>query len=115
MKVRGPCEMDLSKFPLDRQTCMLTLISFNYHKDEVRMRWKTDSPAISKLKEIILADYNLVGFDVNERDQLYPAGIWVELDALFYFERRYGFYIMQAYVPTYCRNSNINICLHKFR
>ncbi|MCP9263271.1 Ligand-gated ion channel 50 [Dirofilaria immitis] len=34
-------------------------------------------------------------------NQTYPAGVWNELTMTFTFTRRYGWYIFQAYVPTY--------------
>lgn len=33
--------------------------------------------------------------------QQYPAGYWDELTMHFYFRRRAGWYILQAYLPTY--------------
>uniref|UniRef100_A0A915J0N8 Uncharacterized protein n=1 Tax=Romanomermis culicivorax TaxID=13658 RepID=A0A915J0N8_ROMCU len=51
VKVKGPCDMDLAKFPMDTQ--------------------------------------------------LYPAGDWNELEVTFVFKRRYVWYILQAYIPTY--------------
>ncbi|VDM76198.1 unnamed protein product [Strongylus vulgaris] len=66
VQVKGPCSMDFSAFPMDRQSCHLTLESFSYNNQE-----------------------------------MYPAGIWNELTMTFVFSRRYGWYIFQAYIPTY--------------
>lgn len=33
--------------------------------------------------------------------QLYPAGYWDELTMAFVFKRKHGWYIIQAYFPTY--------------
>jgi len=35
------------------------------------------------------------------KQEVYPAGIWNELTMKFTFSRRYGWYIFQAYIPTY--------------
>lgn len=33
--------------------------------------------------------------------QFYPGGYWDEMWVVFTFKRRYGWYILQAYIPTY--------------
>ncbi|VDP29443.1 unnamed protein product [Soboliphyme baturini] len=83
IKLTGPCEKDLKTFPIDRQRCFLTYESFTYNAAEVKLKW-IDFQPISLLKEIRLPDYKLT-----------------EYDALQVERRRYGFYILQAYVPAY--------------
>ena len=36
MNLAGPCEMDLTAFPMDVVTCALIFESFNYNAEEVR-------------------------------------------------------------------------------
>ncbi len=56
--------MDLSKFPMDKQSCALIYESFNYNNFEVQMRWSTAVPdAVYRLKEIRLPDFDLVGIE----------------------------------------------------
>uniref|UniRef100_A0A914XLW2 Uncharacterized protein n=1 Tax=Plectus sambesii TaxID=2011161 RepID=A0A914XLW2_9BILA len=101
VRVKGPCEMDFSSFPMDHQTCHLTLESFNYNQQEVDMRWINNTP-ISLLKETItLPDFTLTKYSAETVAVPYPAGIWNELTMKFTFSRRYGWYIFQAYIPTY--------------
>uniref|UniRef100_A0A914Q2S3 Neurotransmitter-gated ion-channel transmembrane domain-containing protein n=1 Tax=Panagrolaimus davidi TaxID=227884 RepID=A0A914Q2S3_9BILA len=52
------------------------------------------------LKPIELPDFLLVNFSVIAIEQMYPAGWWDELTVAFIFKRRYGWYILQGYVPT---------------
>uniref|UniRef100_A0A914LJK3 Neurotransmitter-gated ion-channel ligand-binding domain-containing protein n=1 Tax=Meloidogyne incognita TaxID=6306 RepID=A0A914LJK3_MELIC len=100
MKVTGPCDMNLKRFPFDQQKCFLTFESFNYNIGEVRMEWK-DSYPVMLLKSIELPDFVLINFSVIAIEQIYPAGWWDELTVAFVFKRRYGWYILQGYVPTY--------------
>ncbi|VBB31661.1 unnamed protein product [Acanthocheilonema viteae] len=89
IKSTGPCHMDLSNFPMDSISCMLTFESYNYNIQEVRMKW--NEPDVLMFKDIELPDFTLE----------YAAGLWDELTVSFTFKRRYGWYILQGYIPTY--------------
>lgn len=55
--------MDFTSFPLDEQTCQLTLESFNYNNQEVDMRWIATKDPISLTKnEIALPDFVLTKY-----------------------------------------------------
>lgn len=54
--------MDLSKFPMDEQTCTLAYESFSYNNKEVMMKWKVEEPVL-KLKNFTLPDFELVNID----------------------------------------------------
>ncbi|VDO64364.1 unnamed protein product [Haemonchus placei] len=102
VQVKGPCSMDFSAFPMDRQSCHLTLESFSYNNQEVDMQWTNWTEGLSLLKkEIILPDFVLSNYTTSIEHQIYPAGVWNELTMTFVFSRRYGWYIFQAYIPTY--------------
>ncbi|WKY16398.1 hypothetical protein Q1695_001225 [Nippostrongylus brasiliensis] len=102
VQVKGPCSMDFSAFPMDRQSCHLTLESFSYNNQEVDMQWTNWTDGLSLLKkEIVLPDFVLTNYSTSIERQIYPAGVWNELTMTFVFSRRYGWYIFQAYIPTY--------------
>uniref|UniRef100_A0A915PIN5 Uncharacterized protein n=1 Tax=Setaria digitata TaxID=48799 RepID=A0A915PIN5_9BILA len=102
VRVKGPCIMDLSNFPMDVQTCHLIYESFNYNNQEVRMRWNTINPnPVYTVSQILLPDFILINISSTLRIEKYPAGMWDELHVNFTFERRCIWYFMQAYVPTY--------------
>uniref|UniRef100_A0A0M3IG30 Neur_chan_memb domain-containing protein n=1 Tax=Ascaris lumbricoides TaxID=6252 RepID=A0A0M3IG30_ASCLU len=68
----------------------------------VAMEWTETAPPITIMKHnITLPDYVLVDFTATSVRRLYPPGIWNELIATFTFQRLYGFYILQVYVPAY--------------
>ncbi|KAI6221132.1 Ligand-gated ion channel 50 [Aphelenchoides besseyi] len=100
LKVTGPCDMNLQRFPMDQQKCYLTFESFNYNTGEVRMQWNQPYP-IMLLKPIELPDFVLVNYSVVAVEMIYPAGYWDELSVFFVFKRRFGWYILQGFIPTY--------------
>lgn len=102
VQVKGPCLMDFTSFPMDEQTCLLTFESFNYNNQEVDMQWiSTKTPLILLKDQITLPDFVLSNYTTSIAKVTYPAGVWNELTMTFTFTRRYGWYIFQAYVPTY--------------
>ncbi|CEF69356.1 Gamma-aminobutyric acid A receptor/Glycine receptor alpha family and Neurotransmitter-gated ion-channel transmembrane domain and Neurotransmitter-gated ion-channel family and Neurotransmitter-gated ion-channel ligand-binding domain-containing protein [Strongyloides ratti] len=104
VQVKGPCFNTFQQFPFDRTKCHLTLESFNYNNQEVNMKWldSTSTPALVLLKEKIeLPDFVLTNYSTHLEEVNYPAGTWNELTMSFVFSRRYGWYILQAYIPTY--------------
>uniref|UniRef100_A0A914ZBL7 Neurotransmitter-gated ion-channel ligand-binding domain-containing protein n=1 Tax=Panagrolaimus superbus TaxID=310955 RepID=A0A914ZBL7_9BILA len=75
VRVKGPCFMDLSNFPMDVQTCNLIYESFIYNSQEVRMRWNpaAENP-VAVTGRILLPDYNLIGIKNFIKAMPYPAG-----------------------------------------
>lgn len=61
LKVTGPCNMDLTTFPLDTQKCKLTFESYNYNNQEVLMKWNpnTEQP-IKMFGSEMLPDFQLI-------------------------------------------------------
>uniref|UniRef100_A0A915Q5B1 Neurotransmitter-gated ion-channel ligand-binding domain-containing protein n=1 Tax=Setaria digitata TaxID=48799 RepID=A0A915Q5B1_9BILA len=100
IKSTGPCLMDLSNFPMDSISCMLTFESYNYNIQEVRMKWN-EPHAVLMFKDIELPDFTLVNYTTSITEAEYAAGLWDELTVSFTFKRRYGWYILQGYIPTY--------------
>ncbi|KAL3077230.1 hypothetical protein niasHS_013219 [Heterodera schachtii] len=100
IKATGPCKMDLHKFPMDSISCWLTFESYNYNNNEVRMRWNQPTPLL-KFKEINLPDFYMVNHTLSIRQANYSAGFWDELTVQFHFQRRYGWYLLQGFYPTF--------------
>ncbi|TMS36261.1 hypothetical protein L596_003470 [Steinernema carpocapsae] len=100
IKSTGPCVIDLTKFPMDMISCLLTFESYNYNTREVRMKWNQPSPVLL-FKDIELPDFTMVNFSTHIIEAKYAAGVWDELTVTFVFRRRYGWYLLQGYIPTY--------------
>ncbi|KAL3077351.1 hypothetical protein niasHS_013340 [Heterodera schachtii] len=99
LSVKAPCALDLRTFPFDTQTCELLLESYSHNNEEVTLHWMAEP--ITMMKPIQLPDFDMVQFSTKRVAVLFPNGYWDELQVRFTFKRRYGFYILQAYVPTY--------------
>ncbi|KAK0398852.1 hypothetical protein QR680_002780 [Steinernema hermaphroditum] len=100
LRVKGPCTMDLAKFPMDEQSCSLIYESYNI--DQVRMQWNSArrNPVYS-LAPIQLPDFDIKKIEPKRIMVKYPAGNWDELVVTFTFRRRYVWYFLQCFVPTY--------------
>lgn len=61
IKSTGPCRMDLTKFPMDYISCILTFESYNYNNKEVNMKWNQPY-AVLLFKDIELPDFTLVNY-----------------------------------------------------
>ncbi|KAI6209466.1 hypothetical protein M3Y96_00224300 [Aphelenchoides besseyi] len=103
IQVIGVCPaMEFSSFPMDTQVCMLTLESFNYNNLEVDMRWAEIEKPLLLLKDPIeLPDFILTNYSTSLNKVQYPAGVWNELSFSLTFSRRFGYYAIQGFFPTY--------------
>ncbi|CEF60418.1 Gamma-aminobutyric acid A receptor/Glycine receptor alpha family and Neurotransmitter-gated ion-channel transmembrane domain and Neurotransmitter-gated ion-channel family and Neurotransmitter-gated ion-channel ligand-binding domain-containing protein [Strongyloides ratti] len=96
-----PCEMDLRTFPLDTMRCNLLLESYSYNMAEVQLDWLYWSPVTTIKDDYNLPDFRLTNITWDKNTESYTAGIWQRLSVSIYFERLFGFYILQMYMPTY--------------
>lgn len=99
MRVRAPCEIDLRAFPFDTQKCFLVFESYSYNSQEVQLHW-FHTP-VTVMHETALPDFNLIDCKVERFQLEYPNGLWDDLKVTFVFRRRFGFYLTQAYFPTF--------------
>lgn len=99
IKSTGPCQLDLRTFPMDSVTCFLTFEAYQYNRNEVHMIW--NDPPVLLFKDIELPDFDMVNYSTTAYPRLYAAGCWDELSVNFTFKRRYGWYILQGYIPQY--------------
>ncbi|CAK5086762.1 unnamed protein product [Meloidogyne enterolobii] len=101
VSLMGPCFLDLSLFPMDVQQCNLVFESYSYNSAEVNIVWRDWEPvSIPDPNAKRLPDFELLSHANTKFTLLYTAGLWDQL-VIFKFRRLYGFYILQAYMPTY--------------
>ncbi|CAJ0572745.1 unnamed protein product, partial [Mesorhabditis spiculigera] len=102
VSLQGPCKLDLTYFPMDRQTCNLIFESYSYNTAEVRIVWRDwEAVSIPDPDSKLLPDFELIGFQHSSQTLVYTAGLWDQLEVVFQFRRLYGYYVLQAYMPTY--------------
>ncbi|VDL72586.1 unnamed protein product [Nippostrongylus brasiliensis] len=83
----GPCKLDLTYFPMDRQSCNLVFESYSFNTAEVRIVWRDWEPvSIPDPDSKNLPDFELVQFMHRNATLVYTAGLWDQLE---------------AYMPTY--------------
>ncbi|KAK0400155.1 hypothetical protein QR680_003379 [Steinernema hermaphroditum] len=101
IRSEAPCEMDLRNFPLDTLRCNLILESYSFNAAEVTLEWLNWSPVSAVKTDFNLPDFRMTNITYGKHSELYTAGVWHRLWVSIYFERLYGFYILQMYMPTY--------------
>uniref|UniRef100_A0A914VDS3 Uncharacterized protein n=1 Tax=Plectus sambesii TaxID=2011161 RepID=A0A914VDS3_9BILA len=100
VRVTAPCEMHLANFPLDVQTCSLVFESYSYNTAEVTLDWLPEAVTMIK-NDFKLPDFALKDVKHGKTTEMYSAGMWHQLQVTLSFQRLYGFYILQMYLPTY--------------
>nr|CDQ04940.1 BMA-LGC-53, isoform a [Brugia malayi] len=102
ISLQGPCQLDLTNFPMDTQQCNLIFESYSYNTAEVRIVWRDWEPiSIPDQSSKNLPDFVLTHTENKNTTLFYTAGQWDQLEAVFIFRRLYGYYVLQAYMPTY--------------
>ncbi|ETN75637.1 Neurotransmitter-gated ion-channel transmembrane region [Necator americanus] len=76
--------------------------SYSFNTAEVRIIWRDWDPvSIPDPSSKNLPDFELVQFMHRNATLVYTAGLWDQLEVEFTFRRLYGYYVLQAYMPTY--------------
>ncbi|KAI1717202.1 neurotransmitter-gated ion-channel ligand binding domain-containing protein [Ditylenchus destructor] len=101
IRSEAPCVMELRKFPMDSIRCDLIFESYSYNIAEVTLDWLEWSPVSTIKTELNLPDFRMTNITYGKQIESYTAGIWHRLSVSIFFDRLFGFYILQMYLPTY--------------
>ncbi|ODM96329.1 Glutamate-gated chloride channel, partial [Orchesella cincta] len=98
LRVTFSCMMDLSKFPLDRQTCTMEVASFSKTVEELILAWKEDNPVTTG--NLGMSQFELVAIVTDRCQESFQIGNYSCLVAEFHLSRSLGFHLVQSYLPT---------------
>ncbi|KAK5965591.1 Gamma-aminobutyric acid receptor subunit alpha-1 protein, partial [Trichostrongylus colubriformis] len=103
LTIKGKCAMTMSRYPLDKQACRLVIGSYAFGSDELVYDWRVmgtdrgvqmDFEGFSDLAQFSMTGFKVLNATNMTRDRNYSA-----LEVRFYFERHFGYFLMNFYVP----------------
>ncbi|XP_061646678.1 gamma-aminobutyric acid receptor subunit pi isoform X2 [Phyllopteryx taeniolatus] len=69
------CNMDLTKYPMDKQTCTLQLESWGYNINDVMFYWTRGNESVSGLDTLQLAQYTVEDHYTSVSEAIYETGV----------------------------------------
>ncbi|XP_060234899.1 gamma-aminobutyric acid receptor subunit delta isoform X1 [Meriones unguiculatus] len=95
------CDMDLAKYPMDEQECMLDLESYGYSSEDIVYYWSENQEQIHGLDRLQLAQFTITSYQfTTELMNFKSAGQFPRLSLHFQLRRNRGVYIIQSYMPS---------------
>uniref|UniRef100_A0A671KWC7 Gamma-aminobutyric acid receptor subunit rho-1 n=1 Tax=Sinocyclocheilus anshuiensis TaxID=1608454 RepID=A0A671KWC7_9TELE len=99
--VTAMCNMDLSHFPLDTQTCSLEIESYAYTDDDLMLYWKRGNKSLQTDEKISLSQFLNQEFHTTSKLAFYSSTGWYNrLYINFTLRRHIFFFLLQTYFPT---------------
>ncbi|XP_067133557.1 glutamate-gated chloride channel-like [Centruroides vittatus] len=92
------CPMDLKYYPLDKQICTITMVSYGYTKEELIFIWKDDDP-IQLIKNLHLPRFTLERYETDYCSSRTNTGEYSCLKVDLLFKREFSYYLIQIYIP----------------
>ncbi|KAK0155651.1 Gamma-aminobutyric acid receptor subunit rho-1 [Merluccius polli] len=95
------CSMDLSRFPLDTQTCSLEMESYAYTDDDLMLYWKEGNESLNTDDRISLSQFLIQEFRTTSKLAFYSSTGWYNrLYIHFTLRRHIFFFLLQTYFPA---------------
>uniref|UniRef100_A0A673KFY6 Gamma-aminobutyric acid receptor subunit rho-1 n=1 Tax=Sinocyclocheilus rhinocerous TaxID=307959 RepID=A0A673KFY6_9TELE len=99
--VTAMCNMDLSPFPLDTQTCSLEIESYAYTDDDLMLYWKRGNKSLQTDEKISLSQFLIREFHTTTKLAFYSSTGWYNrLYINFTLRRHIFFFLLQTYFPA---------------
>ncbi|XP_048681023.1 gamma-aminobutyric acid receptor subunit delta isoform X2 [Caretta caretta] len=85
------CDMDLTKYPMDEQECMLDLESYGYSSEDIVYQWSENQEEIHGLDKLQLAQFTITNYRfTREMMNFKSAGQFPRLSLHFHLRRNRG-------------------------
>ncbi|XP_068112952.1 gamma-aminobutyric acid receptor subunit pi [Hyperolius riggenbachi] len=94
------CSMDLTKYPMDKQTCTLQLESWGYNINDVMFYWTRGNDSVRGLNTLRLAQYTVEDHYTSVSEAVYETGRYPKLIFHFDLKRNILYFILETYVPS---------------
>uniref|UniRef100_A0A8C3Y6H2 Gamma-aminobutyric acid receptor subunit pi n=1 Tax=Catharus ustulatus TaxID=91951 RepID=A0A8C3Y6H2_CATUS len=94
------CSMDLTKYPMDKQTCTLQLESWGYNINDVTFYWTRGNDSVRGLDTLQLAQYTVEDHFTSVTEAVYETGRYPKLVFHFELKRNILYFILETYVPS---------------
>ncbi|XP_029917179.1 gamma-aminobutyric acid receptor subunit pi [Myripristis murdjan] len=94
------CNMDLTKYPMDKQVCTLQLESWGYNLQDVVFYWTRGNDSVRGLDTLRLAQYSVESYYTSVSQAVYETGNYPKLVLHFALRRNVLFFILETYVPS---------------
>ncbi|KAM4035260.1 gamma-aminobutyric acid receptor subunit pi [Anomaloglossus baeobatrachus] len=94
------CNMDLTKYPMDKQTCKLQLESWGYNVKDLRYKWLRGNNSVYGMNTLQLAQYTLEKYYTEVSTGKDETGTYPRLTLYFVFKRNIIYFILETYVPS---------------
>jgi len=95
------CPMDLKLFPLDTQTCHLTIASYGWTSRDLQYIWSDHQPVQFVSNLFLPGGFELAHFDDSKCDVETATGVYSCLSVDMMFKRQLSYYVFTIYVPTF--------------
>ncbi|KAJ7331583.1 Gamma-aminobutyric acid receptor subunit beta-2 [Desmophyllum pertusum] len=101
ISLTGVCRMNLRKYPMDSQKCMLNIMSYSYSETDAKYTWKRGHvKSVEQSPDISLPQMDLVSIRASETTDIYSTGNYSRLGLVFSFKRRLSLFITETYIPS---------------
>ncbi|XP_037786312.1 glycine receptor subunit alphaZ1-like isoform X1 [Penaeus monodon] len=97
--LRLSCNMEFREYPLDFQTCGISISSYANTEDVIDYGWASVSP-IDLPDQLEIAQFDLLNFTCKDTTQVFTTGNFSGLLVYFNLRRQNGYHVLQTYVPT---------------
>ncbi|XP_056425425.1 gamma-aminobutyric acid receptor subunit pi-like [Hyla sarda] len=94
------CNMDLTKYPMDRQTCKLQLESWGYTRQDLAYKWMRGNDSIHGMDTLQLAQYTVEKYYTEVTTGKDETGTYPRLTLCFVLKRNILYFILETYIPS---------------